>query len=108
MQYDVQQEMAPEYGAQDKTVYGETITEQRLRMVEEAEQLLTDKGFGQMRVRIHGTLARIEVPEADFGRIMQREIRQEIVTKFTEYGFSDVTFDLQGYRTGSMNEALRI
>jgi len=88
-------------------VYGETITEERLGMVEKAEQLLTDKGFGQMRVRIHGTLARIEVPEADFGRIMQKEIREEIVAKFTEYGFRYVTFDLQGYRTGSMNKVLQ-
>ena len=86
-------------------VYGETITEERLGMVEKAEQLLADKGFGQMRVRIHGTLARIEVPKADFGCIMKEDIREEIVTKFTEYGFHYVTFDLQGYRTGSMNEA---
>ena len=89
-------------------VYGETITEERLGMVEKAEQLLTDKGFGQMRVRIHGTLARIEVPKAGFGCIMKEDIREEIVTKFTEYGFRYVTFDLQGYRTGSMNEALGI
>lgn len=88
-------------------VYGETITEEKLRMVEKAEQLLIDKGFRQMRVRIHGMLARIEVPEADFGRFMQKDIRTEIMEKFTEYGFSYVTFDLQGYSTGSMNKTLR-
>ena len=88
-------------------VYGETITKEKLRMVDRAEQLLMDKGFKQMRVRIHGTLARIEVPEDDFERIMQEDIRTEITTKFEEYGFSYVTFDLQGYRTGSMNKTLR-
>lgn len=88
-------------------VYGETITEEKLHMVEQAEQLLMDRGFRQMRVRIHGTLARIEVPVAEFDRIMQEDIRTEITTKFCEYGFSYVTFDLQGYRTGSMNKTLR-
>lgn len=88
-------------------VYGETITEEKLRMVERAEQLLMDKGFGQMRVRIHGTLARIEIPVGDFGKILQAEIRTEIADKLQEYGFSYVTFDLQGYQTGSMNKTLR-
>lgn len=86
--------------------YGESITEEKLRMVEQAEQLLMDMGLRQMRVRIHGTLARIEVPETDFGRVMETDMRNEIVTKFKEYGFSYVTFDLQGYRTGSANEVL--
>ncbi|MDE6055459.1 MAG: ATP-dependent sacrificial sulfur transferase LarE [Lachnospiraceae bacterium] len=88
-------------------VYGETITEEKLHMVEMAEQLLMDKGFRQMRVRIHGTLARIEVPVADFDCIMREDIRTEITRKFSEYGFSYVTFDLYGYRTGSMNKTLR-
>lgn len=87
--------------------YGETITEEKLCMVERAEQLLMDKGLWQMRVRIHGTLARIEVPKEDFGRVMQEGIRDEIAAKFKEYGFSYVTFDLQGYRTGSANEVLK-
>ncbi len=66
-----------------------------------------DKGLRQMRVRIHGTLARIEVPKEDFGRVLQEGIRDEIAAKFKEYGFSYVTFDLQGYRTGSANEVLK-
>lgn len=85
-------------------VYGETITEEKLCMVEMAEQLLMDKGFRQVRVRIHGTLARIEVPVSDFDRIMQEDIRAEVADKFHEYGFSYVTFDLQGYQMGSMNK----
>lgn len=87
-------------------VYGETITKEKLDMVEKAEQLLMERGFIQMRVRIHGTLARIEVPEGAFGHLMQEDIRTEIVAKFREYGFSYVTFDLQGFRSGSMNEVL--
>lgn len=86
--------------------YGEKITEERLSMVEKAEQFLIESGFEQMRVRIHGTLARIEIPIADFDCIMQTEVRRQIVLKFKEYGFDYVTFDLQGYRTGSMNEVL--
>lgn len=88
-------------------VYGETITEEKLHMVERAEQLLMDRGFRQMRVRIHGTLARIEVPVADFERVMQEDVRTEITRKFGEYGFSYVTFDLEGYRSGSMHKTLR-
>ncbi len=87
-------------------VYGETITEEKLSMVEKAERLLQDLGFGQMRVRIHGTLARIEVPAADFERIVQEDVRTRITEAFLGYGFSYVTFDLQGYQTGSMNRTL--
>lgn len=88
-------------------VYGENITADKLTMVGRAEQLLIDLGFRQMRVRIHGNIARIEILPEDFGRIMKPEIREEIVRKFKEYGFSYVTLDLQGYRTGSMNETLQ-
>lgn len=59
-----------------------------------------------MRVRVHGTLARIEIPEVDFDRMMQKEVRQKVIQKLKEYGFDYITFDLQGYRTGSMNEVL--
>lgn len=87
-------------------VYGETITKEKLAMVEHAEQLLFDMGFVQCRVRIHDNLARIEVPPSDFDRMMQEEIRNEIATKLKNFGFSYVSLDLQGYRTGSMNETL--
>lgn len=87
--------------------YGETITREKLRMVEQAEQLLLELGFRQMRVRIHGTMARIEVLTEDLGRMVQEEIRTVIVQKFREYGFSYVSLDLKGYRTGSMNETLK-
>ena len=75
-------------------------------MVEKAEQKLLDLGFGQMRVRIHGTMARIEVLPEELERLVCREIREDIVKSFRAYGFTYVTMDLMGYRTGSMNETL--
>ena len=87
-------------------VYGETITKEKLSMVEKAEQRLLDMGFSQMRVRIHGNMARIEVPPKDISRFMETETREAIVSSFREYGFSYVSLDLEGYRTGSMNEIL--
>lgn len=87
-------------------VYGETITKEKLSMVDRAEQLLLDLGFHQLRVRIHGKMARIEVLPEEFEKLMQPDIRNEVVEKLTEYGFAYVTMDLKGYRTGSMNETL--
>lgn len=88
-------------------VYGETISLEKLRMVDCAEQLLMDYGFHQIRVRIHGTLARIEVLPEEFGRLIEEPIRTDITKKFKKYGFTYVTMDLVGYRTGSMNETLK-
>lgn len=85
-------------------VYGERITPQKLAMVEQAEQLLLDLGFHQMRVRIHGNMARIEVLPEDFDRMMQETVRRQILEGFRVYGFTYVAMDLQGYRMGSMNE----
>lgn len=87
-------------------VYGEPITGEKLAMVEKAEQLLMDLGFRQMRVRMHGTMARIEVLPEEFEKLLQENVRTEIVTKLQDYGFSYVSLDLKGYRTGSMNETL--
>lgn len=88
-------------------VYGETITEEKLGMVDKAEQLLLDFGFHQVRVRIHGTIARIEILPDEFGKLLAENVRNEVVKKFKEYGFSYVAMDLQGYRMGSMNETLK-
>lgn len=87
-------------------VYGETITEEKLAMVEQGEQLLFSLGFHQFRVRIHGTLARIELLPKEMDQLLTPELRTEIAEKFRNFGFSYVTLDLQGYRTGSMNEGL--
>ena len=87
-------------------VYGETINEKKLGMVDKAEQLLLDMGFHQVRVRIHGNIARIEVLPEEIARIVEEENRTKIASKLKEYGFDYVTLDLLGYRTGSMNETL--
>lgn len=87
-------------------VYGETIDERKLGMVERAEQLLLDLGFYQVRVRIHGMMARIEVMPEELCRIVEPQVREQITAKFKEFGFTYVTLDLAGYRTGSMNETL--
>lgn len=87
-------------------VYGETISEEKLKMVDQAEQLLLDLGFRQMRVRIHGNIARIEVLPEDFPKLIEPKVRQQIYTSLKKLGFDYVTMDLQGYRTGSMNETL--
>ena len=87
-------------------VYGEEITAEKLRMVERAEELLLSMGFRQMRVRVHGDVARIEVMPEDFGRIMAADVRGAVYDALKGYGFGYVALDLKGYRTGSMNEAL--
>ncbi len=86
--------------------YGEVINEQKLNMVDKAEQLLLDMGFHQLRVRIHGDMARIELLPEEFPKFMEQETRLAIYEKFKEYGFSYVSLDIIGYRTGSMNETI--
>lgn len=87
-------------------VYGETISKEKLFMVDKAEQLLLDLNFSQVRVRIHNNIARIEVNPNEFERLIKN--RELIALKFKEYGFAYVTMDLTGYRTGSMNETLNL
>ena len=86
--------------------YGEEITPDRLRKIDEAEQLLLDLGFHQVRVRFHGNLARIETDEAGFEKMLQPGMREKITNRFLEIGFTYIALDLRGYRTGSMNETL--
>lgn len=87
--------------------YGEEITEEKLKMIEKAEQFLIEHGFVEERVRVHGNIARIEVPAKDIMRLAQDEIREEVYKRFKEIGFMYVTLDLKGYRMGSMNETLK-
>lgn len=86
-------------------VYGESITKEKLTMVDNAEKYLFNKGFKQYRVRIHDKMARIEILPEEFEKLLQ--IREELLSKFKEYGFTYITMDLNGYRTGSMNETLK-
>lgn len=87
--------------------YGETITEEKLRMVDGAEQMLLDMEFPQLRVRMHGKIARIEVLPEQMEKIFQGNNREKIVNRLKELGFQYVTLDLQGFRSGSMNEVLK-
>lgn len=84
--------------------YGDLISEKKLTMVDQAEQLLIDLGFHQLRVRIHGNMARIELEPGEFDKFMQEEIRNLVYAEFKKYVFSYVTLDIRGYRTGSMSQ----
>ena len=88
--------------------YGEHITPERLNMIDKAEQFLLDKGFKQVRVRYHNNLARIETDESGFSILNNKSIRKEVYNKFKAIGFTFVSIDILGYRTGSMNETLTI
>ncbi|MEW6357164.1 MAG: ATP-dependent sacrificial sulfur transferase LarE [Planctomycetota bacterium] len=86
--------------------YGTPLTPDVLHKVEQAEDALRRHGFRQFRVRHHGSIARIELPCRDFDRFMDPAVREDIVARLKEIGYTYVTLDLQGYRTGSMNEPL--
>lgn len=85
--------------------YWTRITREELRQVAQAEGFLRRLGFRQLRVRHHGSLARIEVLPEDFPRLLQ--VAEQVRQRFQELGYVYVTMDLTGYRTGSMNEILR-
>lgn len=85
--------------------YGQRISIEKLKQIEQAELFLRKLGFKQLRVRHHQNIARIEVPRADFERITGTLVDQ-IIVKLKDLGFIYVTLDLQGLRSGSMNEAL--
>ena len=88
-------------------VYGEEITEEKLRMIDRAEQFLIEHGFIEERVRLHGRIARIEVPPSDIPRLASDEIRDMVYEEFRAIGFQFITLDLKGYRMGSMNATLQ-
>ena len=86
--------------------YHHRITPAALAMVAAAEEVLAGLGLAQYRVRHHGSLARIEVPAADVTRLASAEVREEVVAAFKRIGYTYITLDLQGYRSGAMNETL--
>lgn len=88
-------------------VYGEEITEEKLHMIDRAEQFLIEHGFFEERVRMHGNIARIEVPPEDIPRLAADEIREAVYDKFREIGFLFVTLDMKGYKSGNMNATLK-
>lgn len=86
-------------------VYGEAITAKKLGMADSAEQYLIDLGFKQVRVRVHGTMARIEVMRSEFSKAVA--LSEKIYVRLKDMGFTYVSLDLGGYRTGSMNVGIK-
>ena len=87
--------------------YGTEINLDRLKQVGKCEVFMKQLGFREFRVRYHGDLARIEVSQNEIDRLFDKSIREAIVNKFKEVGFKFVSLDLQGFRSGSLNEALQ-
>jgi len=87
--------------------YGEEITDEALRMIDEAESFLLGLGFKQVRVRHYLNLARIEVYREEMGRLMENAVRERVIKRLKEIGYKYITLDLQGFRSGSMNEVLK-
>ncbi len=91
-----------------RVAYGEELTEEKLAMVDAAEVYLASLGLRQVRVRVHGTLARIEVEPESIARLAAPETAAKVNEKLRALGFSHVALDLAGYRTGSMNTDLSL
>lgn len=89
-----------------RIAYGIEITEQALHQVEQAEEFLRSLGLVELRVRHHGSLARIEVRPEQISLLTEESRRKQIVAKFKSIGFQYITLDLQGFRSGSLNEML--
>jgi len=87
--------------------YGMQITPQALRQIDEAEKLLRSLGFQQVRVRHHGTVARIEIEAEELPRLLSPDLRKLVADRLKGLGYLYVTVDIEGYRTGSMNAVLQ-
>jgi uncharacterized protein len=88
--------------------YESEVTDEKLQMIERAEAALHELGFRMCRVRHHGDIARVEVVADDIPRLVENELRTEVVRRLKALGYRFIALDLQGYRIGSLNEALRI
>lgn len=89
-----------------RIAYGVPVTIERLTKIEKGEALLRNYGFREFRLRVHGDLARIEVSPEELEKILDRRIIQTLSQGIKKLGFRYVTLDLQGYRSGALNEAL--
>lgn len=85
--------------------YGEEITIEKLQRVEKAETYLKEFGFKNLRVRHHQDIARLEIPKEDFSKLLEVDSKA-LVGKLKELGFTYVTLDLEGFRSGSLNQGL--
>jgi uncharacterized protein len=88
--------------------YGSEVTEEKLRTIEAAENVLRDLGFRVFRVRHHETLARLEIARDEMPRALEPSVAERLTRDLRALGYQHVTVDLQGYRLGSLNEALRL
>jgi len=86
--------------------YNEKITKEKLGMIENAEEIIRNAGITQVRVRYHKNIARIEVEEKEIKKILNEKTRKRIVNELKKLGCTYITLDLQGYRSGSMDEGL--
>ncbi|HJY26717.1 MAG TPA: ATP-dependent sacrificial sulfur transferase LarE [Pyrinomonadaceae bacterium] len=89
-----------------RIAYGTTVTIERLSKVDRGEEILREFGFREFRVRHHDQLVRLEIATAEMDRIMCKEVFKQLAARFRELGFKYVTLDLEGFRSGSMNEVL--
>ncbi len=87
--------------------YGSRITEEKLKMIEEAEVFLMEQGLREIRVRHHGSVARIETGKNELDKFMDKGLRILIVNKFLKIGFAHVSLDLEGFISGKMNRAFK-
>ncbi len=88
--------------------YGDEVTESKLRQIERAEEVLRGLGFRVFRVRHHGTVARLEIARDEMARALEPDVRDRLVRDLKAIGYRHVAIDLQGYRLGSLNDALRL
>ena len=88
--------------------YGQEVTDERLRQIESAEDAVRELGFRIFRVRHHDAVARLEIARAEMPRALDPEVNEKLVAALKALGYQYVSLDLQGYRLGSLNEALRL
>ena len=88
--------------------YGTELTPEKLHMVEQAENILSEQGFSQVRVRVHGNIARIEIPPHQFDKVLANQARERMVASLMSLGFTYVTLDLLGYNSGSMEATINV
>ena len=86
--------------------YGTKITEELLEKIDRAESVIRSEGFNQVRVRHHGSIARIELAIENFNKILNHNVKNNIINQLKELGYLYVTLDLEGYKTGSINKAI--
>lgn len=89
-----------------RIAYGTTVTIERLSKVDRGEEILREFGFREFRVRHHDKLVRLEIAQSEMDRVLRKDVIDQLAARFRELGFKYVTLDLQGFRSGSMNEVL--